>query len=51
LACSPVSVDRVMPISALGRMVSVCLNGSEMEGCGVIELQKIGHLSIVLREF
>ena len=43
---SPLGVESAILISALGRMVSVGLDGSEVEDCGVVELQKIGHLSM-----
>jgi len=43
---SPVGVKRVMLMSALGRMVNVGLDDSEVEECGVIELRKIGHSSM-----
>ena len=43
---SPLGVDSAMLISALGRMVSVGLDVSEVEVWGVIELRKIGHSSM-----
>ena len=43
---SPLGIDNAILISALGRMVSVGLEGSDEEVWGVIELRKMGHSSI-----
>ena len=42
---SPLGVDSAMLISAFVRMVSVGLDDSKVDDCGVIELWKIGHSS------
>jgi len=43
---SPLGMDNAMLISALGRMVSVGLEGADEEVWGVIELRKMGLSSI-----